>query len=601
MAIDWNLVTSDHIKEACRRLDAGEVTCRNPARNTFIRFRERNYPAKFIRGVAYEIATGKRLNPNTDFSGGRETVNFFTKIGFQVQYGPSKTGPIIPSPRSPPPPQSGQLIDETTISDVTKLGVIQQKEALHRILQAQFGEVRFNHPFEWLVVPEILAETDLISGVHKRLSPHRNFEKFSKPGQVLRCDFYIPKENLIIEYDERQHFTEPRALSLEAYPPTLSLGFELEKWLAACRTVSARDNDPPYRDEQRAFYDSIRDILSYANGTLLVRVKHADWNWNSPESAQYLTEMLSRFGGRNMVSLHYKERNWRIETRYDRQPRPARLLIAGPWEGNAKVARDLLLQICAQWPANIRPACLVTPGAFLRFEWPPNMSQKNYFLSPPGTIQALIGKAEQVIRNLLDNELVGRLRTVTRYLTVGVASPLQNKITTTNNRITPPHVELVCIVDVEARPFRLHWTGKSYPTTGQADRLVRVTDLESHFLTLDGLGKVMVLGCHDLTMFSPRARANAQGWRRDMWKSFEAIAQKEQPTAVLHHPHTTVKTRTWSQAWNGLGRSLSSVNMWIGAGRYQEDDREQSDYDPVYSILAGTKRSATLDFIAYPA
>ena len=116
---------------------------------------------------------------------------------------------------------------------------------------------------------------------------------------------------------------------------------------------------------------------------------------------------------------------------------------------------------------------------------------------------------------------------------------------------------------------------------------------------LSGIGEVLVLGCHDLTMFNPRARANARGWRQHTWKSFEVIAKDRKPVAVLHHPHTTVKTRTWSQAWNGLRQALPSVEMYIGAGRYQEDERESSDYDSIYSILEATKHGPTLDFVAY--
>ena len=86
MAIDWSVVTSEHVREAARQLDAGEVVCRSPARNTFVKLRGRSYPAKFIRGLAYEVATGRRLNPNTDFAGGKETARFLANLGFEVDY-----------------------------------------------------------------------------------------------------------------------------------------------------------------------------------------------------------------------------------------------------------------------------------------------------------------------------------------------------------------------------------------------------------------------------------------------------------------------------------------------------------------------------------
>ena len=182
----------------------------------------------------------------------------------------------------------------------------------------------------------------------------------------------------------------------------------------------------------------------------------------------------------------------RIEVRCDEEPRLARLVIAGGWDGDVTLGRELLKQVCAQWPTVARPHCLVTCGAFLRFAWPDQLLTRSFLSPEPETVERLRDAAERVVRDLLESELVLRLRQVTKYLTLGVDSPLQNKVTTTGNPITSPHVELVCVVDLNSEPFRLHWTGKSYPTNNQANRLVR------------------------------------------------------------HHPHTAVKTSTWSQGWNGL-------------------------------------------------
>ena len=108
--------------------------------------------------------------------------------------------------------------------DIVRLGVIEQKQALQRVLEDRFDEITVNHPFDWLVVPEIHAECDFVRRLRERLASHRDFDDFSTPGRALRCDFYIPRANLIIEYDERQHFTEPRALTLELYPSSYLLG-----------------------------------------------------------------------------------------------------------------------------------------------------------------------------------------------------------------------------------------------------------------------------------------------------------------------------------------------------------------------------------------
>ena len=208
--------------------------------------------------------------------------------------------------------------------------MIEQKRALQRVLEDRFDEITVNRPFDWLVVPGIHAECDLVRRLRERLALHRNFNNFSTPGRALRCDFYIPRANLIIEYDERQHFTEPRALALELYPPTLSLGFDAQRWLNACRKIRSRDNQPPYRDEQRAFYDALRDILSQANGTRLIRIKHEDWDWSRPDSGQHLTEIFRRFGAQAALSRCKRKTRPRLEVRYDEDTRTSALSDCWP-------------------------------------------------------------------------------------------------------------------------------------------------------------------------------------------------------------------------------------------------------------------------------
>jgi len=83
MAIDWSRVLKNHIKEACRRYDAEENRPTHPARTTFLTLDGEQYPAKFIRGLAYEIATGHKLSFN-EYSGGAETAQFFEKLGYSV-------------------------------------------------------------------------------------------------------------------------------------------------------------------------------------------------------------------------------------------------------------------------------------------------------------------------------------------------------------------------------------------------------------------------------------------------------------------------------------------------------------------------------------
>ena len=117
MAIDWKVVTSAHVDLACDDYDAGDRPA-SPSRNIFLLTRGRRYPAKFIRGRAYRIATGTELDPNRDYSGGQETVRFLVERGFAVEY----RGEIHPresalghkgdlgSPRRPEPTSSSSCL-----------------------------------------------------------------------------------------------------------------------------------------------------------------------------------------------------------------------------------------------------------------------------------------------------------------------------------------------------------------------------------------------------------------------------------------------------------------------------------------------------------
>jgi len=76
------------------------------------------------------------------------------------------------------------------------------------------------------------------------------------------------------------------------------------------------------------------------------------------------------------------------------------------------------------------------------------------------------------------------------------------------------------------------------------------------------------------------------------------LARKEGPVCVLHHPHTTVKVRTWLNAWTGLRKALPSVKQYFGAGRYYEHSRKAVEYDSLNDVLRNTKLGDSIDFIA---
>ncbi|MDG6249864.1 hypothetical protein [Methanocalculus sp.] len=71
-------------------------------------------------------------------------------------------------------------------------------------------------------------------------------------------------------------------LPVNHYPDSLSVGFSISAWKEWCNKLDMRDNDPPYRDERRAWYDTLRDFLPEIKGTLpTVRLYSREMVWCS--------------------------------------------------------------------------------------------------------------------------------------------------------------------------------------------------------------------------------------------------------------------------------------------------------------------------------
>ena len=285
--IDWSKVEEAHVKDACSRYDSGDRQPKVAAKNTFLLLGSKRYPAKFIRGLAYEIATGHKLGSG-DYSGGAETVRFFTALGFSVEYNREVRVEINP--------KVGRKL-EVIITDTATKGKKSSSRTkksifLQKRLEQRFGCVMTEAKFDWLVVPDYISMDDVFKKIYDNLKAMRNYSGFSNPGYKLACDFFIPSENLIIEYDENQHFTEQRAESLAHYPSNQNLSFNKDKWREACANIKATDNDPLYRDEQRAFYDSVRDILAARNGIPLIRIKHGDYDWKSASGTDVIDGLI---------------------------------------------------------------------------------------------------------------------------------------------------------------------------------------------------------------------------------------------------------------------------------------------------------------------
>lgn len=172
-----------------------------------------------------------------------------------------------------------------------------QKRAVKQLLETIFpnSSVEKERTFTWGNVTATSAQdyADIFEPLHQ--SRGYTAEQFAKP-RAINYDFVVEDKKLIIEYDEKQHFTIQRKISLENYPDDIKLYYDKAYWVSECERIHAKDNDPPYRDEQRAFRDSIRDIAAYVNGYKLIRIKHGNYDFESADGERYLRDILAKYG-----------------------------------------------------------------------------------------------------------------------------------------------------------------------------------------------------------------------------------------------------------------------------------------------------------------
>jgi hypothetical protein len=157
------------------------------------------------------------------------------------------------------------------------------------MLTALYGECLVNHSFSWLVTPEDYADTsigDTLKRICAALGDLRGHRDFIKSPHVPPCDYYVPDQKLIVEFDERQHFSRPRLVALSLYPDDPKTGFPLARWKDLCRAIDANDDTPVDRDERRAWYDTLRDLVPALHGFHpTVRLYAEDIDWCSLDSA----------------------------------------------------------------------------------------------------------------------------------------------------------------------------------------------------------------------------------------------------------------------------------------------------------------------------
>jgi len=355
----WNEITREDVIKAIEIFDATHKPFPLP-RNTFLIYNKKKYPAKHIRGLAYVIATKQEIS-KTEYNGGEETVRFFIRLGFQVEYHKN----TIKSRLSQNTASEDKIANESDISIPRRSwSAVSQKNALQRLLQEHYGQIETEKKFEWLRTPNQNNLPSEYLEIVSALLNYRQHEGFKKSNYPLSCDMVIEKHKLIIEYDETQHFSKAREITLDNYPESITLHYSKESWMEACDRINAKDNDPIDRDERRAFYDTVRDIEADRNGYKLIRIKHGDFNWEEPGAGIHLKNLLSF----KPIVKSIPEGKHKI----------ARLIVTGQdydEHGNPYINRltALIEKFVFKCHGKQLFEYLVTPGGFLTFTFPPSI------------------------------------------------------------------------------------------------------------------------------------------------------------------------------------------------------------------------------------
>lgn len=208
--------------------------------------------------------------------------------------------------------------------------------------------------------------------------------------------------------------------------------------------------------------------------------------------------------------------------------------------------------------------------------------------STPKDFYRITAEAEDVLR-LSIAKVADNCKSKADFVTLGVDVIDEND--------TEAHAELVATYDFNEKRF-LHWTGKTYPLASQAKTLLYCMDLESHLQEISGY-KVVVLGCHDLNMFSPRTRANVNqtSYKGRTIKKFNNLASKYAPYAVLQHPHFTDSPRIWTTGWTGVRRFLPTVNVYSSGIHYENMNGDPVREQNIGKVLNNLKRGPVVDII----
>lgn len=361
---------------------------------------------------------------------------------------------------------------------------------------------------------------------------------------------------------------------MENYPKNVKIYFSKAYWIQQCNKINAKDNYPVDRDEKRAYYDAVRDIEAFKHGYKLIRIKHSDFDWTNDNASDYL---------KKIIPINPEKR------------KIARVVVSGKQYKNdgepilSALKNTIVSFIRDASSRKMKFEFVITPGGFLKFDWPAQFNNWIDNVEANGRLNISYGSAELEINKFfqaLGRNNLEKIKRIADYFTIGIDS---------KNPDNDQHIELIGVFSCKSSRV-IHWTGKFYPTEYQKSTLIKINDLSTHFTQLNNQ-KIVILGCHDLNVFSPRgqASANPYGWKRKMANRFKKLCREFKPDIILQHPHTTDTPGIWNPAWRNIEKILPYVKHYASGIKYYNDAYRPRG--PLNKVLAKTKKGDVIDFI----
>ena len=287
-------IQKKHILEAISRLDQDGVPNNRMSRKFDLLYNEKRYPPKYLISVANEIVNRYPMDPES-YSGGVASNLFLMRLGYSIL---DKERDLLLETADP----------ETRFYFIQRRNGHQNtgrcsecKNTIMEMLREIYGLIMIEHKLMIPTNPDIYKESSCypyLKKIYDALIGLRGFNNFNRSTTLKPCDIYVAEHDFVVEIDEQQHFSAARGASLALYPSSLKTGFSVDRWATLCADYKSVDNDPPYRDEQRAWYDTLRDFLPLIDGfNPTVRIHTGDFEWcslnpKSPEDRKtFITKM----------------------------------------------------------------------------------------------------------------------------------------------------------------------------------------------------------------------------------------------------------------------------------------------------------------------